>query len=71
MQQTTSHPAPVHSAFLNLGFRPFFTMAAVFAVLSMLAWMGVTVFGWQPDFTELPATTWHAHEMIYGYSLAV
>jgi uncharacterized protein involved in response to NO len=71
MQQTTSQPAPAHSAFLNLGFRPFFTVAAVFAVLSMLAWMGVTVFGWQPDFTELPATTWHAHEMIYGYSLAV
>jgi uncharacterized protein involved in response to NO len=46
-------------------------MAAVFAVLSMLAWTGVVVFGWQTDFMVLPATTWHAHEMIYGYSLAV
>jgi uncharacterized protein involved in response to NO len=46
-------------------------MAAVFAVLSMLAWAGVVVFGWQTGFTGLPATTWHAHEMVYGYSLAV
>ena len=71
MQHTISHTAHTQSAFLSLGFRPFFTMAAVFAVLSMLAWTGVVVFGWQTDFMVLPATTWHAHEMIYGYSLAV
>jgi uncharacterized protein involved in response to NO len=71
MQQATAQPARAHPAFLNLGFRPFFAVAAAFAVLSMLAWMAVTVFGWQPDFTGLPATTWHAHEMIYGYCQAV
>jgi uncharacterized protein involved in response to NO len=71
MQQIEIRPPPGHIAFLNLGFRPFFTLAAVFAVLSMLAWTGVMVFGWQPEFTRLPATTWHAHEMIYGYALAV
>lgn len=71
MQQITSQPVHAHSAFLNLGFRPFFTMAVVFSILSMLAWAGVVVFGWQADFTGLPATAWHAHEMVYGYSLAV
>ncbi len=71
MQQIEPRPAPGRTAFLNLGFRPFFTMAAVFAVLSMLAWTGVMVFGWQPEFTGLPATVWHAHEMVYGYALAV
>jgi uncharacterized protein involved in response to NO len=59
-----------HTAVLNLGFRPFFSAAALFAVLSMLFWMGVYVFGWhwQP---ALPAVTWHAHEMVFGYGMAV
>jgi uncharacterized protein involved in response to NO len=58
------------NAILNLGFRPFFAGAALFSVLSMLVWMGLYGFGWhwQP---ALPATTWHAHEMIYGYGMAV
>jgi uncharacterized protein involved in response to NO len=58
-------------AFLNLGFRPFFTGAAVFSVLSMLVWMGGYVFGWQWHQAGLPAATWHAHEMTYGYGMAV
>ncbi|HAJ92782.1 MAG TPA: NnrS family protein [Gammaproteobacteria bacterium] len=58
-------------AILNLGFRPFFAGAAVFAVLSVLVWMGIYIFGWQWPQVGLPATTWHAHEMIYGYGLAV
>lgn len=58
------------TAILNLGFRPFFAGAALFSVLSMLVWMGVYIFGWrwQP---LLPAATWHAHEMVYGYGMAV
>lgn len=31
----------------------------------------MTIFGWKQDTAGLPLTTWHAHEMIYGYSLAV
>ena len=58
-------------AILNLGFRPFFAGAAAFAVLSMLVWMGIYIFGWQWQPVDLPATTWHAHEMIYGYGMAV
>jgi uncharacterized protein involved in response to NO len=71
MQQINSQPPQARTAFLNLGFRPFFTMAVVFSILSMLAWAGVVVFGWQADFAGLPATAWHAHEMVYGYSVAV
>lgn len=71
MQQITSQPVHARTAFLNLGFRPFFTMAVVFSILAMLTWAGVVVFGWQADFTALPATAWHAHEMVYGYSMAV
>jgi uncharacterized protein involved in response to NO len=58
-------------AILNLGFRPFFAGAAIFSVLSMLVWMGVYVFGWQGLQADLPAASWHAHEMIYGYGMAV
>ena len=56
--------------FLQMGFRPFFIGAASFAIISMLIWMlllnnqFVGLFQW-------PAQIWHAHEMIYGYSLAV
>ncbi len=58
-------------AFLDLGFRPFFLGAAGFAVLSVLVWMGMFVFGWTLRLNGLTPVAWHAHEMIYGYSLAV
>ena len=58
-------------AFLNLGFRPFFAGAAIFSVLSTLVWLAIYTVGgeWQP--AGLPAVNWHAHEMIFGYGLAV
>ena len=59
------------AAILNLGFRPFFAGAAVFSVLSMLAWTGMYIFGVQWPQTALPAMLWHAHEMIFGYGMAV
>ncbi|OAD22080.1 NnrS family protein [Candidatus Thiomargarita nelsonii] len=58
-------------AFLHLGFRPFFIGASSFAFLSMLIWMALYVFGWQFDFSPLSSFTWHAHEMIFGYTIAV
>ncbi len=57
--------------FLSLGFRPFFLAAGAYAVLAMSLWFAVYAFALQPDFTRLPATLWHAHEMIFGYTLAV
>jgi uncharacterized protein involved in response to NO len=67
------HKQPVRytgAAILNLGFRPFFAGAAIFSVLSMLYWMAVYVLAWHWQ-TALPASTWHAHEMVYGYGMAV
>ena len=57
-------------AILNLGFRPFFSGAALFAVVLMLTWMGLYSLGWQWQM-PLPAVTWHAHEMVFGYGMAV
>ena len=58
-------------AILNLGFRPFFAAAALFSVTSVLIWLGVYVLGWRWQVPSLPATTWHAHEMVFGYGMAV
>jgi len=71
MHQPGIQPDRPQHAFLSLGFRPFFTAAAAFAVLSMLVWMQVYVFAREWPSGELPAATWHAHEMIYGYAMAV
>lgn len=71
MQPISNHSIPNHSALLNLGFRPFFAGAAIFSVVSILAWMVMTLAGWQPGNMALPVTTWHAHEMVYGYGFAV
>jgi len=56
-------------AFLHLGFRPFFIGASIFAIIAMLLWMGIYNFAW--DIQVYPSITWHAHEMIFGYSIAV
>jgi uncharacterized protein involved in response to NO len=54
-----------------LAFRPFFLAAMVFAVLLVAVWFGVYVAGIELAFAGLSATSWHAHEMIFGYTLAV
>lgn len=58
-------------ALLNLGFRPFFLLAAGFAVVSMVAWMA-HYFQWiSPAMTAISPSQWHAHEMLYGFAFAV
>jgi len=66
MRLTSSYPS-----ILNLGFRPFFTGAAITSVVSVLVWAGMYLFGWQPYAMVLPQTVWHGHEMVYGYGMAV
>lgn len=58
---------------LNLGFRVFFLLAGVFAVVLVGMWAAY-YFGYltYPGGTfGVSAMTWHAHEMVYGYSAAV
>jgi uncharacterized protein involved in response to NO len=54
-----------------LGFRPFFLAAGIFSIVSIGLWMGVYVFGLSIPLSGLSIIHWHAHEMIYGYTLAV
>lgn len=61
--------------FLSYGFRPFFLLAGIYAVVPMLAWIAwywmaadgavATVPG------SFPAHIWHGHEMLLGFTAAV
>lgn len=55
----------------NLGFRPFFLGAALFAIASMILWMGVYAFQLPVPIEGISIIQWHAHEMIYGFTMAV
>ena len=58
-------------ALSHLGFRPFFLGAMVFAVVSMLFWLLLFVPVGQSNLVALSPRDWHAHEMLYGYGVAV
>lgn len=62
---------PNRFALLDLGFRIFFLSAAIFSVISIIFWMAI--YGFQVTLSTYPLTSfqWHAHEMIYGYAMAV
>lgn len=58
-------------ALFNLGFRPFFWGAILYSIVVMLVWMMVYGFNLSLPMTSLSSFQWHAHEMIYGYTMAV
>jgi uncharacterized protein involved in response to NO len=58
-------------ALFHLGFRPFFLGAMVFAVVSMLIWLLLFVPVGSSSLVGLSPRDWHAHEMVYGYAVAV
>lgn len=62
-------PAPQGFALWALGFRPFYLLASGFAALSILLW-SLQFTGWLPT-PYLTGPLWHAHEMVFGFTLAV
>ena len=58
-------------ALLNLGFRPFFLLAGIYALVSIFIWGGIYVYGWPAPSLPFSPAYWHAHEMIFGYGMAV
>ncbi|MGE5171547.1 MAG: NnrS family protein [Rudaea sp.] len=68
-----AHPAPAsvtpEFALWRLGFRPFYLLASIFAAVSILLWIGEYV-GVLPN-AYLRDPVWHAHEMLFGYTIAV
>ena len=55
---------------LRLGFRPFYFGAAVFACLAIPFWIAL-ILGTISVRTAVPALFWHAHEMLFGFAVAV
>jgi uncharacterized protein involved in response to NO len=60
---------PVGFALWQLGFRPFYLLASVFAALSIALWAAQFA-GWVNQ-SYLSGPLWHGHEMLFGFALAV
>jgi uncharacterized protein involved in response to NO len=60
---------PPGFALWQLGFRPFYLLASVFGALSIALW-ALQFAGWLGP-TYLQGPLWHAHEMLFGFALAV
>jgi hypothetical protein len=60
---------PKGYALWALGFRPFYLFAAVFSALSIVLW--ALQFSGVIALPYLRGPLWHAHEMLFGYTLAV
>ncbi|CBJ36285.1 conserved membrane protein of unknown function, NnrS like protein [Ralstonia solanacearum CMR15] len=55
-----------------LGFRPFYLLAAAFAVIGMALWAALLLGGFSAAHgPALPPLFWHAHEMVFGVAAAV
>jgi uncharacterized protein involved in response to NO len=61
---------PRGAALFRLGFRPFYLLAALFAALAVPLWLA-QFGGVLPPPAAYPAMLWHAHEMSFGFVLAV
>lgn len=57
--------------FLGRGFRPFFFLGALYSVISLALWGGFYAGYIVPPYFMIDAASWHAHEMIYGFSMAI
>lgn len=57
--------------FLGRGFRPFFFLGALHGVISLALWGGFYAGYVVPPYFMLDAVSWHAHEMIYGFAMAI
>ena len=69
IQRPGQKPHPF--ALFNLGFRPFFLFAAVFAMISMGVWGSVYFGVLRLNSLQIAPQQWHAHEMLFGYAMAV
>lgn len=62
--------APRFPAWLALGFRPFYLLAAAWMVFGVPIWL--VMFGHGASIaSHLQAMNWHAHEMVFGFTAAV
>lgn len=63
-------PTTQQPVLLRMAFRPFFLLAGCWAVLAISVWLATLVGIWHGN-SLLPATLWHAHEMLFGFGALV
>jgi uncharacterized protein involved in response to NO len=69
IEEPSRREAPAGFALWQLGFRPFYLLAGTFAALSIALWAAQFA-GWLGR-PYLAGPLWHAHEMLFGFTLAV
>ena len=70
MPPPATDPVPSSGfALWNLGFRPFYLLASIFSVFSVLLW--AAQFSGLAPAIYLSDPVWHGHEMLFGYTLAI
>lgn len=71
---TPTAPSPARPAggfaLFNLGFRPFYPLAALAAVTGVGLW-ALQLLGAMPPAGTVSGMAWHAHEMVFGFAAAV
>jgi len=67
VEEPSTHPQ--RFALWELGFRPFYLAGSAFAAVSILLWM-LQLGGALPA-AYLAGPLWHAHEMLFGFALAI
>lgn len=70
MKITRFHAGPGRFALFELGFRPFYLLAALLAMLGVPLWVAQW-HGILPPAGYLDGMAWHAHEMVFGFAAAV
>ena len=70
MGTTQQKNKPMAMALLALGFRPFYLVAAMFAIVAIPAWL-LSYAGRDVAGNYLQGMAWHSHEMIFGFAAAV
>jgi uncharacterized protein involved in response to NO len=70
LNKASAPPVPQGMPWLRLAFRPFYLGAALLAALIVPLWVALFLgaINWQPT---PPALLWHAHEMLFGFAIAV
>ncbi|MEJ6689734.1 MAG: NnrS family protein, partial [Paracoccaceae bacterium] len=64
-------PSSFAPALLQLGFRPFFFLGALYSLISLLIWGGFYAGQITPPAFLIDPISWHIHEMLYGFTLAI
>lgn len=70
LEEPVSAPRAAKWHPFGLGFRPFFLLAALAAVLLLALWLGLRTRGFAAAEYYGPVG-WHGHEMLFGYTVAV